>query len=231
MVLREWGRIGLTGFGGPPAHIALLRQAGRRPRGLDGPTHEFEDANRRLQPPARARPRPSWRSSAPTGWRVPPGAMVGGLGFIVPAVVLILSCRWSSSRRLAARLDPRRRAPARAPPSPRSPSRRRSDLLGPSWRRTRREGADAAARRWVAYVARRRRAAAPIGPYLVLVLLGCGGARDRRAAGGSSSSRAAPRRGRWRCRCCAAAAVSAGSSATWSGRRSRSAPSPSAAAS
>ena len=25
-VLREWGRIGVTGFGGPPAHIALLRK-------------------------------------------------------------------------------------------------------------------------------------------------------------------------------------------------------------
>jgi chromate transporter len=24
-ILREWGRIGITGFGGPPAHIALFR--------------------------------------------------------------------------------------------------------------------------------------------------------------------------------------------------------------
>jgi hypothetical protein len=27
-VLREWGRIGCIGFGGPPAHIRLLRQLG-----------------------------------------------------------------------------------------------------------------------------------------------------------------------------------------------------------
>ena len=24
-VVREWGRIGVVGFGGPPAHVALLR--------------------------------------------------------------------------------------------------------------------------------------------------------------------------------------------------------------
>ena len=42
-VVREWGRIGCIGFGGPPAHIALLRQlcVGRR-RWLDA--QEFEDA-------------------------------------------------------------------------------------------------------------------------------------------------------------------------------------------
>ncbi|MGO9162119.1 MAG: chromate transporter, partial [Streptosporangiaceae bacterium] len=25
-IVREWGRIGCTGFGGPPAHIRLLRE-------------------------------------------------------------------------------------------------------------------------------------------------------------------------------------------------------------
>jgi chromate transporter len=25
-ILREWGRIGCIGFGGPPTHIALLRE-------------------------------------------------------------------------------------------------------------------------------------------------------------------------------------------------------------
>jgi chromate transporter len=42
-VLREWGRIGCTGFGGPPAHIRLLRQlCVERRSWLDA--REFEDA-------------------------------------------------------------------------------------------------------------------------------------------------------------------------------------------
>jgi chromate transporter len=42
-VLLEWGRIGVTGFGGPPAHIALLRRLCVDRRGwLDAA--EFEDA-------------------------------------------------------------------------------------------------------------------------------------------------------------------------------------------
>ncbi|MGA7051926.1 MAG: chromate transporter [Mycobacterium sp.] len=42
-VLREWGRIGCVGFGGPPAHIALLRGlCVTRRRWLTD--HDFEDA-------------------------------------------------------------------------------------------------------------------------------------------------------------------------------------------
>ncbi len=42
-VLREWGRIGCIGFGGPPAHIRLLRQLCVERKGwLDA--REFEDA-------------------------------------------------------------------------------------------------------------------------------------------------------------------------------------------
>ena len=43
-VAREWTRIGVTGFGGPPAHIELLRQLCRRAPPL-ARAHEFEDAN------------------------------------------------------------------------------------------------------------------------------------------------------------------------------------------
>jgi len=42
-VLREWGRIGCIGFGGPPTHIKLLRQlCVERKRWVDA--REFEDA-------------------------------------------------------------------------------------------------------------------------------------------------------------------------------------------
>ncbi len=42
MVLREWGRIGCIGFGGPPTHIALLRKLVVEDRSwISGP--QFED--------------------------------------------------------------------------------------------------------------------------------------------------------------------------------------------
>ena len=40
---REWGRIGCVGFGGPPAHINLLRELCVERRGWLS-AHEFEDA-------------------------------------------------------------------------------------------------------------------------------------------------------------------------------------------
>ena len=42
-VVREWGRIGCIGFGGPPAHISLLRRLVVDDRGWF-PAEEFEDA-------------------------------------------------------------------------------------------------------------------------------------------------------------------------------------------
>ena len=42
-VLREWGRLGCIGFGGPPTHIALLRHLCVARRGWLS-EREFEDA-------------------------------------------------------------------------------------------------------------------------------------------------------------------------------------------
>jgi chromate transporter len=88
-VAREWGRIGILGFGGPPAHVALLRDLTvDRRRWID--SREFEDAFAAcslLPGPA------STQMAIYTAQRVagPWGAIVGGLGFILPGLVLVLA--------------------------------------------------------------------------------------------------------------------------------------------
>ena len=88
-VLREWGRIGCIGFGGPPAHIALLRQlCVERRQWLDA--EEFEDAIgacNLLPGPA------STELAIFCAWRVRGrlGALAGGLAFIVPGLICILA--------------------------------------------------------------------------------------------------------------------------------------------
>src|SRR5207245_9764506 len=84
----EWTRIGITGFGGPPAHIALLRRLVVDRRGWIEP-REFEDAIgacNLLPGPA------STQLALFCAQRVAgtPGVLVGGLGFIGPAVVMML---------------------------------------------------------------------------------------------------------------------------------------------
>ena len=88
-VAREWTRIGFTGFGGPPAHMALLRELVVRRRCWMS-AREFQDAIAAcglLPGPA------STQLSIFCAYRVagPLGAIVGGLGFVVPAVVMILA--------------------------------------------------------------------------------------------------------------------------------------------
>ena len=88
-VARAWGRIGIVGFGGPPAHIALLRElVVDRRRWM--PAEQFEDglaAANLLPGPA------STQLAIYTAWRTRglAGALVGGLGFILPGLVLIVA--------------------------------------------------------------------------------------------------------------------------------------------
>ncbi|MDT4990826.1 MAG: chromate transporter, partial [Actinoplanes sp.] len=88
-IAREWGRIGCVGFGGPPTHIALLRQlCVDRRRWISA--GEFEDgiaATNLLPGPA------STQLAIFTAWRLRgvPGALIGGVCFIVPGLVLILA--------------------------------------------------------------------------------------------------------------------------------------------
>jgi chromate transporter len=169
-VAREWTWIGLTGFGGPPAHIALLRRLCVDRRGwIDA--RSFEDANAAcslLPGPA------STQLAIFCAYRVagPPGAIAGGLGFIVPAVVLILAL----SLLFLAHSPPLwvRGAGAGAGAAVAAVAVQAArGLLGPSFARVR--PAPLARRaRWLGYVAGGGVAAPLVGPYLVLVLLGCG---------------------------------------------------------
>ncbi len=168
-VAREWGRIGLTGFGGPPAHIALLRGlVVDRRRWID--PREFEDALgacNLLPGPA------STQLAIFCARRVagPLGATVGGLCFVVPAVVLMLAL----SALFLAASPPLwvRGAGAGAGAAVAAVAIRAGLwLIGPSWARA---GRGAARRgRWLVYVAVGAAAAALSGRFVVLVLLACG---------------------------------------------------------
>jgi chromate transporter len=168
-VAREWTRIGVTGFGGPPAHIALLRKLVVDREGwMDH--HAFEDANAAcsLLPGPSSTQLAIFCAYRVAGW---PGAIVGGLGFIVPAVVMILAL--SLVFLSGSPPDWIRGAGAGAGAAVAAVAvRAGGDLLGPSLAHARRE--DGALIRWAAYALAGGVAAATIGPWLVLVLIGCG---------------------------------------------------------
>jgi chromate transporter len=164
-VLREWGRIGCIGFGGPPAHIRLLRQlCVERRSWLDAP--EFEDAVAvcNLMPgPA------STQLAIFCAWRLRgrAGALIGGAAFIVPGLIVILAL----SVLFVATSPPLWVLGAGAGAGAAVPAvavQAGWSLAGPSWRNR------ASAVRWPAYLAAGLAAAATIGTWLVLVLLGCG---------------------------------------------------------
>lgn len=164
-LLREWGRIGCIGFGGPPTHIKLLRElCVERRKWLDA--REFEDAIAAcnlLPGPA------STQLAIFCAWRLRgrSGALAGGAAFIVPGLVVILalSALFLASSPplwvLGAGAGAGAAVPAVAVQAGWS-------LLVPSWR------GRAHTVRWVAYLLAGAASAATIGEWLVLVLLGCG---------------------------------------------------------
>ena len=165
----QWGRIGLTGFGGPPTHIALLRRLVVDRRHWIDP-REFEDAVgacNLLPGPA------STQLCIFCARRLggPLGAIVGGLCFIVPAVVLMLAL----SALFQSQSPPAwvRGAGAGAGSAVAAVAVQAAMLLlVPSWGRA---GSRKARRaRWAVYLALGIAAGALVGPYVVLVLLGCG---------------------------------------------------------
>jgi chromate transporter len=165
-VAREWGRIGCLGFGGPPVHIALLRDlCVTRRRWIA--ERDFEDAIAAVNLlPGPASTQLAIFCAHRLRGRV--GALVGGVCFIVPGLALILA--------LAAVFladDPPawlRGAGAGAGAAVAAVAVKAGlDLIRPSWTR-------AAGRRGplLAYLALGALAAAAVGPWLVLVLIGCG---------------------------------------------------------
>jgi chromate transporter len=164
-ILREWGRIGCIGFGGPPTHIKLLRDLCVERRGwLD--TREFEDAIavcNLLPGPA------STQLAIFCAWRLRGrlGALTGGAAFIVPGLVVILAL----AVLFLAKAPPLWVLGAGAGAGGAVPAvaiHAGAGLTGASWRGRRQTA------RWVLYLTAGAAAAATIGPWLVLVLLACG---------------------------------------------------------
>ena len=88
-VLREWGRLGFVAFGGPPAHVLLLRELVVERRGWIA-AREFDDAYAACQ----LMPGPaSTQIAIYCAQRVAglPGALVGGFGFILPGLLMTLA--------------------------------------------------------------------------------------------------------------------------------------------
>ena len=118
--LREWGRIGCIGFGGPPAHIALLRDLCVERRRWLG-DREFEDAIAATQPAARPGVDPAGDLLRLAAARPRRRRSSAALGFIVPGLVADPRARRRCSSPARRRPGCSAPAPAPAPPSPRSP--------------------------------------------------------------------------------------------------------------
>jgi chromate transporter len=164
-ILREWGRTGCIGFGGPPTHIRLLRELCVERRGwIDAADFEDAIAACNLLPgPA------STQLAIYCAWRLRGrlGALVGGCAFIIPGLIVILALAalfLSGSPPLwvlGAGAGAGAAVPAVA-------IQAASSLTGASWQRRKN------AIRWACYLIAGAAAAATLGPWLVLVLLGCG---------------------------------------------------------
>ncbi|MGD0881823.1 MAG: chromate efflux transporter [Acidimicrobiales bacterium] len=169
VIVREWGRIGTIGFGGPPAHIALFRKLCVDERAWLT-AHEFEDgiaATNLLPGPA------STQLAIYCAWRLRGrmGAVVGGICFIIPGLVMILalSALFLSSHPPLWVLGMAAGAGAAVPAVALSAA---SGLLPASWQRA---GSERSVKiRWIVYFLAGGVSAATIGPFLVLVLIICG---------------------------------------------------------
>ncbi len=168
-ITREWGRIGCVGFGGPPAHIALLRKLCVQDRQwLTSAEFERAIAATSLLPgPA------STQLAIYCGWRLRggAGALLAGAGFIVPGLlaILVLSALFLSGSPPAALRGAGAGAGAAVAAVAVSAG---LGVARPMWERTRRT----ARGRTLAYGLAGALTAAASVTWLVLVLLACGAA-------------------------------------------------------
>ncbi len=168
-IAREWGRIGCTGFGGPPTHIAMLRRLTVEREGWLDET-EFEDAiaaTNLLPGPA------STQLAIFCAWRLrgAPGALVGGACFICPglAAIIVLAAVFLASNPPTWIRGAALGAGAAVAPVAIGAA---LGLVPASWRRA---GPRRAQRtRWVVYALIGATASATVGTFLVVALLGCG---------------------------------------------------------
>jgi chromate transporter len=167
LIAREWGRIGCLGFGGPPAHIAMLRRLCMQRGWLTEEEFEHAVAACNLLPgPA------STQLAIYCAWRVagPAGALVGGMAFIAPGLLAVLALasvflaphppRWVLG------------AGAGAGATVAAVAVQAGLALAPS--SLARSLGGARRMRWMIYAGFGALAAALLGAWLVLVLLGCG---------------------------------------------------------
>lgn len=168
VIAREWGRIGVIGVGGPPAHIALLRHLSvERHHWLSSEEFEHAVAAANLLPgPA------STQLMIYSAWRLrgARGALVGGISFILPGLVLIIGlsvlffAHHPSRVILGAALGAGAVVPAIA-------LRTAWQLAQPSWH----NASDRSTRlRWSAYAALGVGSALFVPALVVIALVGCG---------------------------------------------------------
>jgi chromate transporter len=168
-ITKEWSRIGVIGFGGPPAHISLLRRLCVEQNAWISEV-EFEDAiatTNLLPGPA------STQLAIYCAWRLRGtiGGILGGICFIFPGLVLVVAlsavflARHPPDWVLGAAAGAGAAVPAVACFAAWS-------LIPASRRRVGPSGAQRT--RWVVYAIAGAAGAALAGQYLVLVMLACG---------------------------------------------------------
>lgn len=161
----NWSKIGVTGFGGPPTHIRLLRELCVIENDWIDAEH-FEDAIATcnlLPGPA------STQLAIYSAWKVRGnlGALLGGFLFISPGLILILLLASifisRSTPRIILAIGEGAGATVAA-----IAAQAAANLLPSSWQRK------CNPYRWSIYVATGALGAIFVGPFLVLILLGCG---------------------------------------------------------